>query len=475
MKASRNYKLGTPPSGSDMVTLTITLANATDPTTSFAPMKYNKSSGVMMVKDDGGLEDYTIGYAYLKGGFPAKDGMSYLGVYFSDGAGRLLPYKLTSAVNTNKDVNNPAFGLNTWENRKTMLDEAGWELANHSYDHGYFDRYRDIKLAEQIIWDNTGMRTRALVVPTNDEGYTTTALSLGYTIIGTQGAFDDFIDHRQSPDRHGIYWGGVVDTRTFNYKQLLFNRYYAGEGGPSDLADMYTLVNSALQAAKDGTANNMVHWFHHGLDDAGGNGSFEHWKSLIQHIKNHPDNNDSMWITGMQEFTEYYETKDLAIKSERMQGNVMTITLDLSGVPQENRLRDMSLLFTGGSLQSVEVEGANSYTFNPETGLINLYIQNAFVKNPYSDIVPPRLVSAIRSGNSVLLTYDRPITQSISAGYSVEGNTVLSITGSGTAWSINCQNQLQENTTFSYRLQRGDAAGLDGVKVCSYIGYPIGD
>lgn len=477
MKAARNYKIASAPSG-DLVTLRITLDNPTSPAASFATMKYNKKGGLMMVKDDGAIEDYTIGYAYLNGGIPAKDGVTYPGVYFTDGAGKQLAYKLTSAVNTNKDVTIPAFGLNSWENRKLMLDTAGWELANHSFDHGYYDRYRDIKLAEQIIWDNTSMRTRAIVVPTNDEGYATTALNLGYTIVGTQGAFDDFQDWRQAPDGHGIYWGGIVDARTFNYKQLLFNRYYAGEGGANDLADMYTLVDTVLNAAKDGTAHNMAHWFHHGLNDADSTNTFEYWKALIKYIKNHPDNNDSLWIAGMQEFTEYYETKDLAVKSESVSGNILSVKLDLSAIPAVNRLRDMSLLISGGTIQSIEVQGSDEYTFDPQNGLVNIYLKNKQVTSPYADVVPPRIVSAERSGNSILITFDRPITQTVfsnSAGsaYTVDGNAVLSITGAGVSWMINCENPVQTGSKFNYRMQRGNAADASGVKVCTYIGYPI--
>jgi hypothetical protein len=495
MKVARNYVIGgsvvVPPiiidpiptdptptnPASTIVTLKVNLANATTPTTSFATMKYNKKGGLMMVKDDGGIEDYTIGYAYLKGGFPAKDGVTYPGVYYTDGTGKQLAYKITSALNTNKDPNITAFGLNTWENRKLMLDTVGWEMANHSFDHGYFDRYQDIKEAEKIIYGKTGMRTRALVVPTNDEGYATASLSLGYSIVGTAGAFDDFPDNRQTADGKGVYWGGILNTRTFNYRQLLFNRYYAGEGGVNDLADMYTLVNTVLAGAKNNTAHNMAHWFHHGLNDASNQNRFEIWKALIQYIKNHPDNNDALWIAGMQEFTEYYETKDKVVKTESRSGNVLTVTLDLSAVPQENRLRDMSLLVSGGNISSIEVEGANSHSFNPATGLINLYVKNPNVKSPFADVVPPRITSAVRSGNAINLTYDRAITQTVfsssaGAAYTVDGNTVSNVTGSGTSWKINCTNAVASGAKFNYRMQRGNAAGTDGAKVCSYIGYP---
>lgn len=481
MRAARNYTIGegTPPvePGTEVITLTINMSGVTTPVLDFARMKYNKKSGVMMVKDDGAIEDYTVGYAYLKGGIQAKDGQTYPGVTYTDGAGKTLNYKLTSAINTNSDANNPANGRATWPNRIEMLETIGWELANHSYDHGNFDRYWDIKAAEKVIWDQTGFRTRAMVVPTNDEGYATTSLYLGYTIVGTAGAFDDFEDHRFTQDGYGIYWGGYLDTRDFDYKKLLFNRYYAGEGGANDLADMYTLVDAAFLAAKNNTANRMVHWFHHGLEDNGGGGAFTYWKALIQYIKNHPDNNDTLWVTGMQEFTEYYETKDLVVKEQVRTGNVLTVTLDLGAIPSENRLRDMSLLLTGATISSVQVQGADSFTFNAATGLINLYSKNQLVTSPYEDPVLPKIVGAVRTGSGIQLTFSKAITQSQfsnskGAAYSVENNTITNITGSGTTWMINCGSVVNPGTRFSYRMQRGNAQSSDGLKVPTYINYP---
>lgn len=482
LKGRRVVKVSS--SNSMAVTISITLNDGhANPSVRFAPMKYNKKAGALMVKDDGYVDDYNVGYAYLKGGVPAADGNTYSGVYYTDGCGTQIPYKLTFAINTNMPrTGTPPFDIYTsWEQFREMILN-GFELSNHSYEHAGYDKMFQVKQNEYNIFDNTGFRTRTFVVPTNDEGYANTAPNLGYLMVGSafgSPSRDDFEGSNDEQGVYGVHWGSQLNARTFNRNKLLFSRHFANTWDENnDVTPIKALVDQAISLSKSGGANHIAHWFSHGLTT--GINDFTKFKELVQYIKNHPDNNDTMWIPGMQEFCEYYEVKDLAIKTETLVGNVLTIEIDLSELPENNRLRDMSLLLSGGSISEISVSGSDAFTYNSDSGLINIYKKNTEVPDPINDLLPAKIINVKRSGSTVQITYNKSVNQSVFSNqhgpaYAVSGNTVSSVTGSGVNWTLNCQSAVSANATMSYRMQRGNATDSSGLKVCTYIGYPISD
>lgn len=470
----------TPPDPSKKVEIKITLKESfSNPSVDFAVLKYNKKSGFIMAKDDGFVEDYTIGYAYLKGGIVAADGVTYPGVRYTDGSGKAVTYKMTFAFNTATPKTGGAGNdyLTSWKQYKEII-AGGFDLSNHSHAHSGYDKLFQVKENERITFNETGWRHRTFVIPTVDEGYANTAPNLGYLMVGSSfgdPARDDF--EGATADTYGVYWGGKLNAGNFRRDKLLFNRLYTGEGNPGDLDAIKDLVNTIITANQGGITNYVGHWFSHGLKDANSD-TFDQWKNLIQYIRNHPGNNDTVWMAGMQEFSEYCEVKDLAIKSQVLSGRELMVTLNLSNVSERNRLRDMSLVLKGGTISTVTVNGADDFSFNPDSGLINIYKMNPVVSNPGNDLLPAQIIKAVRSGNSVMIAYDKAVTQSVYSNsrgdaYKISDNSVLNITGSGKNWVLNCQNQISASATMDYRMQRGNATDGDGLKVCSYIGYPI--
>ena len=461
-----------------LIKVKVEFETVVNPAVSFADLKYNKNSGLLMVKDDGGIEDYTVAYAYLHGGIQAKDGNVYQGIRYSDGCGNLVEPHYTFAINTDKSRldSNPFEGLTTWGQYKTMA-ASGYSIANHTWHHGGYDRYTELKQNEKNIYDNTGLRTRTFVIPTADEGYAESAPYLGYKMVGSAFGASSTDDNNNSGNEN-IVWTSKVDSKAIDMKRLdkfLFSRYYLETWSETDRADILNLANIVLTQSTNGKKY-VGHFFSHGLLD--GSNTMQGFKNYISYVMNHPSNNDSIWLPSMQEFSEYFETKFLVNKTQSLSGKTLTVELDLSNLPEEGLNRDMSLLVSGGTIKNVNVEGSDSYTFNPGTGLINIFKKNKAVKDPNTDTAPPQIISAVKSGSKVNLTYDRPVTQSVFASaygnaYSVSGNTVVNVTGSGTSWSINCQNTVSAGSKFDYRMQRGNASDADGMKVCTYIEYPI--
>lgn len=476
----RKSEGGVPPDPSKKIEIKILLNEGlNNPSVDFSVLKYHKKSAFIMAKDDGFVEDYTIGYAYLKGGITAADGVIYPGVRYTDGAGKAVTCKMTFAFNTATPKTGGAGNdyLTSWAQYKEII-AGGFDLSNHSHAHSGYDKLFQVKENERITFNETGWRHRTFVIPTVDEGYANTAPNLGYLMVGSSfgdPARDDF--EGATANTYGVYWGGMLNAVNFNRDKLLFNRLYTGEGNPGDLDAIKDLVNAVITASQDGSANYVGHWFSHGLKDANSN-TFDQWKNLIQYIKNHPGNNDSVWMPGMQEFAEYCEVKELALKTEVLNGRELLVTLDFSNISDRNKWRDMSLILKGGIINTVSVSGADDFSFNPVTGLINIYKVNPLISDPDNDLLPAQITAVVRSGNAVLLTYDKAITQSVYGNltgnaYRISGNSIMNITGSGKNWVINCQNQIGVSATMDYRMQRGNAIDGDGLKVCSYIGYPI--
>lgn len=473
-----NTNGGTPPVNNELVTLVITF-NSTplSPTALFADMKYNKKSGMMLVKDDGAKEDYTQAFAVLHGGFPASNGITYPGIRYTDGCGNPVEYHYTFAINDAivRGPLNP--GAATWDDYKAMFP-YDYRLSNHTWAHGGgdkgYDKYYQIRQNELSIYNNSGgQRTRTFVIPTADEGYSFLAPYLGYKLIGSTFGSEEVADD----DGNLVQYSSAIDVKTINQARIdrfLFSRAFAANWEQQDLEGLEDLVNRVITDSASGAKKVMGHMFSHQLDR---DGDITNFITFLNYIKNHSGNQDTMWMPNMAEFVEYYETKLNVVKSQSVVGNKMTITLNLAGLSKAMEYRDMSLLISGGTINNVEVTNA-TVTFNPSSGLINVFNRNLTIKDPNTDVVLPQILSAVVSGTTIVMTFSRAITQtqfsnSKGAAYKVLNNTVLSVTGSGTVWTINCQAQIGSGKSFDYRMQRGNAADINGLKVPTYIGYPL--
>ncbi|ALJ00188.1 hypothetical protein DC20_15980 [Rufibacter tibetensis] len=430
-------------------------------TASFADMKYDKSLGFLFVADDAHLANYNLVYKVLNGG-TAIDGKTYPRVTYTDGAGNQVGYKWSFAINDKGDEPNSVY--TQYPQLKEMVG-SGFDLMNHTRSHGGFHRYEEIKDLEKEIFQNTGYRTRTGVIPTADEGFVSSWMQEGYKFVGSTFGV------AASRDGYDAYvnWNDRAFVKSMNTNHLLVSRFNMDGMWQADLGSADTWVDGMFAAAANGSKI-MAHAFSHG---PGGATETQYFKQFIDYVKNHPSNNDKVWIAGTQEFAEYYETKENAVKSEALSGNTLTITLDLSKVSDRNKLRDMSLLVNSpAAISSVTVTGADSFSFNAATKLINIYEANENVSSPFNDPTPPQITSVMASGNQLSITYDKAVIQSGIAGYEVEGNTVTGIAGSGTTWLLSLQNSWTTGQKLTYRMNLGNAAG-NGLKVTSYIEHPV--
>ena len=455
----------------NVITVKLTLAAApSSPAVYPADMKFDKKVGFIMVKDDQGVSDYQL-YKYLSGG-TTKDGITHPGVFYTDGCGNapanLHSYKYSFAINGGTDNNST---LTNW-NQKREIYAAGHGFMNHTYSHGGSDRYQEIKKLEKEVWTQIGTRMRTAVVPSADEGFVSAWIQEKYKLIGstfgveaTRDGYDAYVN-----------WGDRLHVNKMNTQYLLSSRTIFDYKWVPGISDFKNQINNFFDAAIDGNGNSvsklMGHFFSHGPADS----DMIYWREAMQYIKNHPKNKDQAWLPNAQEFAEYYETKEnTAISNLSVSGNTVTFTLNQSNISDRNQVRDMSLLFSGGKIQSVSVSGADRFTYNSNTGLINIFKKNTAVSSPFNDPVPPQITTVKASGNKIQLVYDRNITQSGIEGYAVSGNSVVSLSGSGKTWYLTLKNNWATGQKFFYRMQKGNAADANNstLKATSYIDHLI--
>ena len=223
----------------------------------------------------------------------------------------------------------------------------------------------------------------------------------------------------------------------------------------------------------------MGHAFSHGPT---GTAQLANFARFVQYIQDHPNNKDRAWLAGMQEFYEYYEVKRDVMPVQKLVGNKLIMTLDLAAINPNNRYRDMSLLVNAdAAISTVNVLGADSSSFNAKTGLINLFKQKTTgFTDPALDPLPPQIKSVTTSAAApyeVTIVYDRAVSQSGFAGYTVSGQTITGISGSGTTWKLTLSSSITSGQvlTLDYRMQAGTAADAvnAAARVCSYIAFPI--
>lgn len=472
VKGRRFKVLGTtPPVEENKIRLTITLSSVSQPVLTYADMKYNKRSGIILVSDDGYASDFDI-FKYLHGGLADSFGQTHPGIRGTDGCGNPLEWHMTWALTSSSRDVEAGLDRTLWSEYAQSI-EAGYGYSNHTHDHSGYDKYYQLKENEKYIYNNTGYRTRTMVIPTADPGYSDTAPNVGYLMVGSQFGVN-------SPDDYAdiVIYPGRIDVRTINQTRL--NRFLLGRNfyitwNINDTTGVRNaLINPTLTESQIGGPRYMGMIGMHGASDQ----DFDAFKTEMNYIKNHANGGDNLWMPTMQEFVEYYETKINLTKQETLEGNQLIVDLDMSTMNKAGLSRDMSFILTGGTISSISFAGADNVTYNSTTGLINVFKKNNDVTNPYADTPPPQIIEVARTGSTINLLYDRPIIQSQFSNskgpaYLVSNNTVLSVTGSGINWNINCQNNVGAGNNFSYIMGRGNARGSDELKVCSYLEYPI--
>lgn len=470
MKASRRYIIGagdpvdpTEPTP-DSIILKVQVTGVTSPLVDLADFKFNKNMAFAVGFDDTLIAHATHMMPLFVGGVSGVNGVTYPGLKYSDGTGKMIPFHATMVVPVGaiRDVHGESGAASfSWVHAQQMLNNQ-FSFNNHTFYHGgsptNWDKFDDISKGHQKLYDKIGYRPLIGTTPASEIGNLFTFKNLGYWCHNStfnEGAGDI------------TYYGGFIDPSDFPTEFCNLDRGYFGDSFTTSEANAMRGYIDEIFDASEGGEKMFGNMFTHGPGD------IANFNSVYQYLLS--KGGSKLWVPSVQELFEYFHVKRQTAISQSLVGSELTIVLDQVDVEKNVRDRTMSLLLSGCTIQSVTVEGANDVTFNASTGLINVYkVDGSKTINPANDITPARLISVVASGNNVVITYDKAVTQSLTQGYGVSSRTVTGLTGSGTNWTLST-NGATAGQTLTYRSNNGNAItpGSANKAVCDYINYPI--
>ncbi len=399
----------------NFVTIEVNFASAPGSATStIADLKYNKQGVFNYEIDDRGSSFRDV-FAFFHGGFAPVNGVYYSGKSYTDGAGN--PVKWTAALASNARVQSNNLDYVTYNNSPSWAEMANYMkydfmIENHGYFHNKFGTYSNGNNTWKNIDDNTKyirdslavygvhFTTRVLVVPNGDGGYVQPADGLRYLAAVAQAPLDGYSIYPQWVD-------GPLSISSLPNGFLLLNRGLTDSWSQGNIDWYRTVITDRFISGMSPSNKKMWRFAGHYFSDAA---AFQSFVSLMEELET--QSADRVWMTTLQEFLEYLETKRLVVKSEQLSGNKLTIRLDLSAVPDVNRFRDLSLLVNANTpITSVTVAGADRMTYNPSTGLINIFKRSS---GSVPMVVLPLSLeqfSAAKDGNASVVSWSASFDQ----------------------------------------------------------------
>jgi hypothetical protein len=336
-----------------------------------AALKFNKHLAYSFTLDDGYRSAYLTAFPLLNGGKVSPkminewkndqvgDGSHSNGLFYSDGLGNKIPFKLGLAINGGAIGDFSAYrGHLSWAEVKDMYD-AGWDILNHGFHHATkhgTDFLTEVTENTSSIKQNLGFTMSQFVVPggESDPGYQLEyerdALANGsFSVASYAGAGPVIkVDQKVNLDKM-IYARTFVQSSkdTIGFKTM--DRFLATFDSVAKLSDPI-----------------WYNEFTHGV----GNGNlwslsmrFPDFKYYMTAISNKygSKGNDSIWMAPWQEVYEYIWLRDrIKINYEQKDKEVL-VTIELPEIPETFRYRAISLIID--TLSKFEIE-SNSNDFS---------------------------------------------------------------------------------------------------------------
>lgn len=329
-----------------------------------APLKYNKHFAYSFTLDDGYRSAYLTAFPLLNGGKISSpdvnewkidqggDGTTSKGLFYSDGIGNKIPFKLALAVNGGTIGDFSAYrGHLSWVEVKEMYD-AGWDILNHGFHHAtkHGTNYlTEVTENTASIKQNLDFTMSHFVVP-GGEGdekyyleYEKDALNNGhFSVASYYGVGPVFkVDSKMNLDK-------MITARTF----VQSSKDTVG----FKTMDRYLKTIDSIVKQSDPV------WFN---DFTHGTGNTNLWNLSMRF----PDfkyymttladkygikGNDSVWMAPWQEVYEYIWLRD-RIKIDLQQKNKeVIVTIELPEIPEIFRNRDISLNIETSSKFEIE-------------------------------------------------------------------------------------------------------------------------
>lgn len=330
------------------------------------PLRYNKDFALSFHADDGIDDVYDVGFQYFTG-----VNSSHPGLYYSDGAGNQVSFKISSALFSfsafnNEDMHQPGNFYNTvtWPELETMY-QNGCGIYNHGFndnsstqpDFMYYSIQRNESYIRRQLYETTpgGVQTRVFVNPDGAQAYTPVAFDLGYRYVFNQGV--QFIDPNDGIDVNSFTnWDQSLEMFRAQYEDI----------------DMQSVADQLAANSADG-ANYWLPVFSHVL--SGFQTAFQNDFSYIAQTYG-SQGADNIWMATEEEILNYLITREAVEINHGIAGNNLLIFLD-GEVPSDLRFYTLSLAVeaVGATITDIQVNGGTNNNWSPlnqPQALINL-------------------------------------------------------------------------------------------------------
>ena len=351
--SAHNLEIKNDSSKSKLISFKIKFKSADKAIIKPSALKFNKHLAYSFTVDDGYKSAYLTAFPLFNGGKisgpminewkndQGGDGTNSKGLFYSDGLGNKIPFKLALAINGNTIGDFSAYrGHLSWAEVKEMYD-SGWDVLNHGFHHATkhgTNFLTEVTENTTSIQQNLGFTMSHFVVPggESDPGYQLEyereALANGsFSVASFAGA------------------GSVINV---NEKVDLNKMIYARTFLQSSKDTIGFKTMDSFLATFDSVAKlpNPIWYteFTHGV----GNGNlwnlsmrFPDFKYYMTAIANKYGlkGNDTIWMAPWQEVYEYIWLRD-KIKINYAQNNKeAVVTIELPEIPETFRNRTISL------------------------------------------------------------------------------------------------------------------------------------
>jgi len=334
-----------------------------------APLKFNKHLAYSFTVDDGYRSAYLTAFPLFNGGKISPpminewkndqggDGTVAKGLFYSDGLGNKIPFKLGLAINGGAIGDLPANrGHLSWPEVKELYN-AGWDILNHGFHHATkrgTNFLTEVTENTTSIKQNLGFTMSHFVVP-GGEGdpkyyleYEKNALANGLLSVASFEGIQPIIkvDSKVNLDK-------MIYARTFVQSSKDTLSFKTMDHFLSSLDSISKLPNPIWYTAfTHGTGNGNLWNLSMRFPD------FKYYMTTIA-TKYGVKGDDSIWMAPWQEVYEYIWLRD-RIKIHFEQNNKEGIvTIELPEIPETFRYKDISLAVDSNSKFEIESSSNN--------------------------------------------------------------------------------------------------------------------
>ncbi|BDU25063.1 polysaccharide deacetylase family protein [Flavobacterium sp. GSB-24] len=351
-------------SKSKTISFKIKLKSADEVKIKPAPLKFNKHFAYSFTLDDGYRSAYLTAFPLLNGGKisnPDKnewkidqggDGTTSNGLFYSDGFGNKIPFKLALAINGGAIRDLPANrGHLSWQEIQEMYN-AGWDVLNHGFHHAtkHGTNYlTEVTENTTSIKQNLDFTMSHFVVP-GGEG------DEKYYLEYEKEALNN--EHFSVASYYGVGPVFNVDSKVDLDKMITARTFVQSSKDSTSFKTMDRYLKTLDSIVKQ--PNTL--WFNeftHGT----GNGNlwnlsmrfpdFKYYMTALAD-KYGVKGSDTIWMAPWQEVYEYIWLRDRIKVDYKQKDKEIEVTIVLPEIPENFRNRDISLTVDTSSKFEIE-------------------------------------------------------------------------------------------------------------------------